>query len=343
MEANTNKPRVFFSVIESLRGLAALGVVAYHFANGTLPTVSPIFFGSQMEWARQGIPLFFVISGFVIPYSMFLAKYELRDAGRYFLKRMVRMAPPAWIAILMIICIYMAGLLINGRPIQGMTWPGFSLESIGANFLFSFVLFDVEKFIEVYWTLEVEFQFYLAIALIFPLLIRYKDNKWILSIVFLALSSTFFLHGERVLFFKMNSYFIMGMLLFMYKAKLVDRNYFVGATALASILCYLQLGQAMACASVIGVLVIGLVDFKNPVLDFLGMISFSLYITHHNVGVVSEYLLRNISGMEPSQPVKFIMFFVYLGIAIAFAWIFHRFVEKPFHKMSQRISMKRKP
>ena len=74
-------------MIEFLRGVAALGVVGFHFANSTLPTIKPNPMGDFFEWAKLGIPVFFIISGFVIPYAMYTAGYRLRDAGRFFLKR----------------------------------------------------------------------------------------------------------------------------------------------------------------------------------------------------------------------------------------------------------------
>ncbi len=340
MKIETPKPRLFIEVIESMRGMAALGVVFYHFGNGTLPTLVPNYFGSFFEWARLGIPIFFIISGFVIPYSMYTAGYTLKDAGRYFLKRMTRMGPPAWISIMFVFVIYFGALWMNGKPIQGMTWPGTSWQAILSNIGFSFVLFDVEKYIEVYWTLEVEFQFYILIPFLLPLVLKFHRNQLALSLILIAISASYFFHHDRILFFKYNSYFIMGMLLFLYRMQLIERNYFVIASFLAAVACYWQIGVNAACASVIGILFIGLVRFSHPVTNFLGLISFSLYITHHNTGVVAEFVLRNLYGENPGEPVKIIMFFVYILIAIAFAWVFYKLVEEPFLRLSKRISIK---
>ena len=334
------KPRLFIEVIESMRGIASLGVVCFHFGNGTLPSIVPNSFGSFFDWAKLGIPLFFIISGFIIPYSMYSANYTIRDAGRYLLKRMTRMAPPAWISIIIIFCIYFGAVAMNGEPIKGMTWPGTSLEAILANMWFSFILFDVDKYIEVYWTLEVEFQFYILIALILPLILKYSSNTLILSMILIGINATFFLHGDRILFFQLNSYFIMGILLFLYRMNLVKRNYFIYASCLAATACYMQIGTNAACASVIGILLIAFVRFENPITNFLGMISFSLYITHHNSGIVSEFILRRLYGENPSDPVMFLMFLIYLGIAIAFGYVFYKLVEAPFLRLSKKISIK---
>ena len=337
MVINKPKPRLFIEVIESMRGIAALGVVCFHFGNGTLISLMPNSFGPFFEWAKLGIPVFFIISGFVIPYSMYTAGYTIQNAGRFFLKRMTRMVPPAWASILVIMAIYFAAVAINGKPIEGMTWPGTSLKAIMGNALFSFDLFHVEKFIEVYWTLEVEFQYYLLIPFLLPLILKYHDNLKVLSFIFIIINATFLIHHDRILFFRFNSYFILGMLLFLYRMNLIPRNYFIYATGLTAIACYSQIGIYEGCASVIGVFTIAFVRFQNPVTNFLGMISFSLYITHHNTGIVAEYILRNLYGPNPSDPVKFIMFLVYLSLAIGAGWVFYKLVEEPFMNLSKKI------
>jgi len=273
---------------------------------------------------------------------MYTANYELKDAGRFFLKRMVRMAPPAWISILIIFAIYFAALYMNGRPIEGMTWPGTSLKAILSNLLFSFEFMGVQEYIEVYWTLEVEFQFYLLIPFLLPLIVKFSHNQFILSLILLGISCTYFIYPDRILFFKNNSFFLLGLLLFLYRMNLVTRNYFIYAAGLAAIACYLQIGISAACASVISVFIIAFVKFQNPITNFLGIISFSLYITHHNTGIVAEFILRNFYGPDPSEMVKFVMFFVYLGLAITFAWIFYKVVEEPFMNMSKKVRIKSK-
>ena len=340
MNIDRPKPRLFIEVIESMRGVAALGVVCFHFSNGTLPTLMPNNIGGFFEWARLGIPVFFIISGFVIPYSMYTAGYALQDSGRFFLKRMIRMVPPAWASILVLIAIYFVALWMNGKPIQEMTWPGTSLKVVLANFFFSYSLLDVEKYIEVYWTLEVEFQYYILITLLLPLVLKFHDNKIILTLIFIAWNATWFFHGDRILFFRFNVYFISGMLLFLYRMNLIERNYFIYASGLAAIACYMQIGIYEGCATVIGILVIAFVRFQHPVTNFLGMISFSLYITHHNTGVVVEYFLRSLYLPDPSLWIKFLVFVLYVMVAIAAAWVFYKFVEEPSLKLSKKIPIK---
>ena len=243
MEELKPRTRVYVEIIEFLRGVAAIGVVSYHFANSTLPTIKPNPMGDFFEWAKLGIPVFFIISGFVIPYAMYTAGYRFKDAGRFFIKRMVRMAPPAWVAIFLMFIIYYGGLYLNGRPIEGMDWPGVSPKALISNFLFSFELVGVEKYNPMYWTLEVECQFYIIIALLLPLILYVAGRPFWLSVVLIAFNLTYYLYEQtNVIFFRDNSFFLSGILLFLFKMKLISRNYFAYAMLAVMFACYIQQG-----------------------------------------------------------------------------------------------------
>lgn len=329
-------------VIELLRGIAALGVVCYHFANSTLPTIKPNPIGTFFEWAKLGIPMFFIISGYVIPLSMYQSGYDIRDAGRFFIKRMVRMIPPAWMAILLMVAIYYAGYALNGRPIEGMSWPGTSLKGILANLFFSFHLFDVDKYIDAYWTLEIEFQFYILITFLYPLILFLTRKPFLLTLLFIGLSCTHYLWGDKVLFFRDNSFFILGILLFLHKTNKISRDYFLYASFAATVACFMQQGVYGSAGAVMAILTMNFVILNNPVTNFLGMISFSLYITHKASGVVAEFFFRNITGLTPDNPTKVLMLFIYVGCSILFAYVFYKLVEAPSMKLSKKIRVHKK-
>lgn len=334
--AEKNKEQ-FVDVIDLLRGIAALGVVCYHFTNSTLPSIKPNPIGSYFEWAKLGIPMFFIISGYVIPLSMFKSGYVLADAGRFFTKRMARMIPPAWVAMLLMIGVYFAGYYLNGRPIKNMVWPDNDFRSVFANFFFSYELLNVEKYIEAFWTLEVEFQYYIIIPFLYPLIMHYVKNRIALSLILLMTVGSFWFYNDTFMFFRDNSFFVLGILLFLYKTEQINRNYFLYASFVATVFCFIQQGINGAAGAVIAILTINYVRLSNPVTQFLGMISFSLYITHKVSGVIAEFFLRNLTGMTPSDPVKVLMFFVYLAISIIFAYVFFKLVEGPSLKLSKKI------
>ncbi len=332
-------------MIESLRGIAALGVMCIHFATSTLPTIKPNPLGDFFQWAHLGIPIFFIISGFIIPYAMYTGGYTMAKAGKFFIKRMVRMVPPAWAALVLMFAVYYGAILYTGSPIAGREWPGTDPLTVAGNLLFSFQLFEVGKYIDLYWTLEVEFQYYLVIIFLLPLILKYAGNQVVLTIILLAVNATYLLNDPdqpRFMFFRDNAFFLIGMLLFLHKMNLITRTYFAFTAVIFVILCYVQHDMFALTASIICILSINYVKFNHPVLSFLGMISFSLYITHHMSGVVAEFVLRNVSGMTPSDPVKVVMLVVYCCISIFFAWIFYKVVEEPSWRWSKKISLGRK-
>ncbi len=334
---NIQQEKAHIKILDFLRGIAALSVVLFHYSGSALPTIKPNALTGIFSVGQLGVQVFFVISGFIIPYSMYSSGYHLKNAGKFILKRMARIGPPAWIAVLLLFVIYYGALAMNGRPVQGMPWPGISIESIVANLFFSYTLMGTGLFNEVYWTLEVEFQYYLFIAFALPLFLKYAGNKPILSLLLIAVSATWFINYDRILFFRDNSFFLLGIVLFLYKINRIDRFYFQFASLALMLICFLQQGLPNSIAAVLTFLTIAFVRFSNPVTSFLGTISYSLYITHHFSGVASEFVLRNVTGLQVSEPLKVVMVFVYTGIAIIFAWIFYKLVEIPSLKLSKRI------
>jgi len=258
------KPKQHILILDFLRGIAALSVVFFHFANSALPTIKPNIAGEYFSHGDLGVKVFFVISGFIIPYAMYSSGYQLRNFFNFILRRLARIGPPSWIAILLTMGIYFGAIWLNGRPIEGMQWPGISFRTILANLTYSYSLLDTKAYIDVYWTLEVEFQYYIMIGLLLPVIMRYASNKWILSCILLALNASFFVHNDLILFFRDNSLFIMGILLFLYKTQQIDRTYFLYASIISMLICYGQQGPMDAFAGIITFLVIAYVHFENP-------------------------------------------------------------------------------
>src|SRR5271166_6626421 len=82
-------PNQRIGVINALRAFAALFVAWGHFVAGQGKYLS-----LSGKYGYLGVHIFFVISGFVIPWSLYRGKYVLRDYPRFLLKRNVRLYPP---------------------------------------------------------------------------------------------------------------------------------------------------------------------------------------------------------------------------------------------------------
>ncbi len=329
-------------ILDFLRGIAALSVVLLHYSHSAIPSIRPNALTEYFEWGRLGVQVFFVISGFVIPYSMYVSGYSLRNAGHFIMKRLARLGPPSWIAVGLMFVIYYGAIAMKGSPIEGMAWPGTDPVTVLSNLFYSFVLLDKGAYIDIYWTLEVEFQYYLLIAFLLPLILKFRNNLYVLSALLLSLVLAAYIENERVIFFENAGFFVLGILLFLYNQQLIRRDYFVYSSIVTMLLLYGSNGLPYAFAGVIAFLIIAYVRFSNSFTTFLGRISYSLYITHMFAGISSEFILKRFTGTEMGEPMKLVMLVVYTGIAIGFAAIFYQLVEKPSITLAQKFSWKRK-
>jgi peptidoglycan/LPS O-acetylase OafA/YrhL len=138
--------------LDLLRFTAAAAVVVYHFyvlLPGT--TVFQHSVATVSQFGFLGVPLFFMISGFVILWTAFN-----RSPGQFVLARFCRLYPSYWICVLITSAVL---ALAGGAP----PW-----RQIVANLTMFHHLFGYESVDQVYWTLFVELKFY---GLVFALLL----------------------------------------------------------------------------------------------------------------------------------------------------------------------------
>jgi peptidoglycan/LPS O-acetylase OafA/YrhL len=151
-----------FEFVDALRGLAALAVVLPHtvglFIYKEQSWLSELFL-QLADYGRASVEVFFVVSGFAIAYSLRDVVSEDFSLGRFMLRRAVRLDPPYW-----------AGLLLNGLVVairaranhQPIELP--PLGKLVAHLLYLQDILGLGQFNVVFWTLCLEFQLYLAFA-----------------------------------------------------------------------------------------------------------------------------------------------------------------------------------
>jgi peptidoglycan/LPS O-acetylase OafA/YrhL len=97
-------PQRRLATVDALRAVAALSVVAYHLAF-VLGGFSSGGWGPYLRQLNIGVPLFFLISGFLLyrPYALArLQGVPAPSTGRYALRRALRILPAYWVALLVI-------------------------------------------------------------------------------------------------------------------------------------------------------------------------------------------------------------------------------------------------
>ena len=210
-----NQTRVGFdgrsTYIDALRGIAAFSVACYHInrygplwepASRFIPGLLQFWF--DLGW--MGVQVFFVISGFVIAYSVRNARITLRYLANYALRRSIRLDPPYWTTILFVLFLHWVLYLHLGfdSPLDVPTKlePGLSWKLVGSHLVYLQNILGYDNLSAGFWTLCIEVQFYLlyvtgfGIAQRFPVRNRRTPadaGSWGLLTIFgpLALASLF--------------------------------------------------------------------------------------------------------------------------------------------------------
>lgn len=335
----------YYPHINLLRGIAALMVCIYHFSHYTgfqgylFPQDS--YMQIVGEYGRMGVYVFFVISGFVIPLSMFKGGYRYPSFGRFLLKRSIRIEPPYIAAILLIIAvgIWMGHRWGSGYYIsktQLVLHAGYLIPFTHLGF---FTAHPYEWYNPIFWTLAIEFQYYLAMALLFPLLVsKHKILQHATLAVFLG-AQYFFTSIDFLP--EHTAVFVPGIVLFMYRAKLFNAGEmlaWLGAALTTICIDRIDTPYVIAATVLLTFIAMWLLRSNTRLGNRFGDISYSLYLTHGSTG--SIFLLFR-SSAQFSASMRYGAFFAALGISVAFAYAFWWMIERPTRKWSQMVKLKK--
>jgi peptidoglycan/LPS O-acetylase OafA/YrhL len=315
------KPTSRLASVDMLRGVASLSVCLFHFASGnTLWLTDDFWIKRVFNYGHLGVEMFFIISGFVIPYSLFKSGYAYQDGGKFLLKRLIRIDPPYIAAIILIVCLSYISTL---SPYYKGT--GYQIDfgnlALHLGYINSFV--NQPWLNPVFWTLALEFQFYIIMAILFPLMV-YKQKFVNYLVVFLFLISHFIITNPSFIFFS-SPFFVLGMLIFYLKNKQHNTSlilFFIVATLL---LIYQQNSIASTFASIFTFVVIAyLKNWSNKWLLFIGTISYSLYLIHVPFGGrLINFFLNFVEG----NYLRTVALFLILLVTIYASYIFYKFIE----------------
>lgn len=316
---NPPSPRHRIAGLDALRGLAALAVLVGHYTSNYHRLYGH---GDQLlfhfPWAGYGVLLFFMISGFVI---LMTAERAARPAD-FAWARFSRLYPAYWTAI----GITFAVVSLFGLPGREPS-PRLAL----ANLTMVQNLFGIGNVDAVYWTLHVELYFY---ALVFLLLWRgwVRAAEFVLFglVALAAADRTFFpaidgVWAERlrdVLILKHAYAFLIGVTL--YRSMKSPRVWHCVAAGCCFAYAFLfePREDFYACVGLAGLLFLvtrgRLKLLESRALVFLGTISYSLYLTHQNIGYV---IIRAgyQAGLNPNLSVL-LATVAALSIAVVITW-----------------------
>jgi peptidoglycan/LPS O-acetylase OafA/YrhL len=315
--------------IQYLRGLAAVGVVLFHFSASLAlwPILKVIF-----NFGQTGVHVFFLISGFIITFSLLKEGYQLNQFFTFLIKRSIRIDPPYYLTVLLSFLLLLYLSIIS--PIKESHFRFIPQQFLAH--LFYFIPFTKYPFYSVvFWTLCIEFQFYLLIGLFY-----FLSQNWYYKNLFLimfGLTSFFHFSNCQYVVFTYAPIFATGMSLVTFYLNRAWYNSILPLTFL--ILTGFKFGIPVFILLGLTSLVILYFELRIKSLIFIGNISYSLYLVHT---LISEVLLR-IEIKHQLHVGNYPLFWLIFefSISIFISYLFYEIVERPAMALSKQFHYKK--
>jgi peptidoglycan/LPS O-acetylase OafA/YrhL len=299
-------------------------VTFFHFTGGNGPTNVPAITWAIGFYGQYGIEVFFVISGFILPYSLWCSGYRLSapDFRRFVWKRIVRLDPPYFATIALIILLQY--LTVHAPGYRGQPFE-ISATQLALHVGYLNAFFNQPWLNPVFWTLAIECQFYLILALIFPLLASH--DTWVRRLVMLLLACCGLLHPATRSIISFLPAFACGIAAFQYFTGIATKWEAGLIVVIGAAVLYLRMGVPEAVATVATALIIVTVPaWTNAPLSYFGAISYSLYLLHLPVGG----RVMNLAARLPySTATGLASLAGAFAVTIVASHLLYRFVEKP--------------
>lgn len=318
----------FVPGIQFLRGFAALAVVLCHYGSNLTDykTLSSI-----LNYGQYGIHVFFFISGYVICLSLIKNQYHPKYFFRFLLKRSIRIDPVYLITILLTLLSFWLFTFIPS--FKGLPIP-FVPEQFLAHILYVVPFTNFEFYNHIFWTLGVEFQFYVLIGALY-FLSQHLYFRVSFLILF-SLSSFITLEKSDYLVITYAPIFAMGIAIMHYH--LTKRNEYLICSAFSAMLVFLNFNLPILLLLIAVTFFISYVKKISTYFNFLGEISYSLYIIHP---LVLIYLIGLLKKLPIAPSLELLLLLVKVLIAIGSAYIFYILIERPPIRYSKKISYKK--
>jgi len=320
-------------IFDSLRAFAALSVCLFHFICTTTGFIQNQWLLNVFSPGKYGVQLFFVISGFIIPWAMFHARFKLKDFGLFLLKRLSRLEPPYLFSIALVLLVLFVRENYFGRENAHIQ---ISATQVALHLGYLIPFFEGYQWLnQVYWTLAIEFQYYLLIALIFVPLTT--SGKWLRYITYALIIALSMISAEKFIFYWL-PIFLLGILLFLYMALIIDKKEYYISSVLVLLFCLYKFPVGAVAYAVIPIIcVLTIQNVKVPVFDYIGKFSYSLYLIHPIIGAS---LINILSHYVTNPLAKTGVIFAGLALTLISAWLTYILIERPSKRLSSSIKYK---
>ena len=358
------KPVARFAMIDGLRGLAALGVAVYHIwryepALKSDPLTFPAFefVPEFVDWIFRkswvGVQFLLVISGFVIAFTLRNTWVTPREVLSFVARRVVRLWPP--FAVTILFAVFLLAVCESwwdmpppvGEPLTSsrvLAHLGFLQEVLGETPLTAAI-----------WTICIEMQFYVVSVVGWGLAQRLcarpdplqpRPSGWGVLLVFapLALASLLVWNTQEstepwVIHF-MNAFFLGMVTWWSLDGTVSPRVFAVTVAVVAAHLAFQwKLENALALTAALLIYVAGRTNHFHDWLNwrwlqYLGRISYSLYLIHYPVSHLLTWIGWRWCGDSPTPEQACLILFGCLVASIAAGHLLYVCVEAPSGRWS---------
>jgi peptidoglycan/LPS O-acetylase OafA/YrhL len=317
-------------VLESLRAFAATSVCLFHFVCTTTDYVHNKTVLDVFSLGEYGVHLFFVISGFIIPWSMYQGRYQIKYFFTFLWKRLLRLEPPYLISVLIA-----SILLILRLHFYGSTGKGdLSLDRVLLHIGYLIPFFDNHRMWinQVYWTLAIEFQYYIAMAILFIPIV--KGNLWVRIAIYAGFIGLSFTTSSAFLPLWLPIFGI-GILLFLESIKRISSlEFWIATVAMFSITIWRMPFGAVIFVTLGFVMIYKFKNFNTTIGNFLGKISYSFYLFHPLIGGT---IINVLSHQYNTTFEKIMVFTVGFILTVFGSYIMYLLVEKWSRRLSKKV------
>jgi len=366
-----NKQKIYFPNLNGLRFIAAFLVIIHHIEQfksickienywGKIPFINII--------GKLGVVLFFVLSGFLITYLLLAEEHSFKKISikKFYMRRVIRIWPLYFLIILLAFLILpnmqVFNLPGNGKDViySNLMWKLILYVLFFPNLVLS--LFGVVPYASHTWSIGTEEQFYL----VWPLVLKYiKRYRMLLMIVIIMsyLVIKFFLlssYGDNIPYsyvikafwysFPIDCMAIGGMfsILLFQKSKylkyIIRNDLFYISICLVSLLIimgvYVPYIHYEFYSILFGIIIINFavndqikISLENKTLNYLGNISYGLYMYHPIVIVLVLYI-----GLSFNIQTNWVIYPLSLIFTIVIAALSYKYFESFFLKFKARFS-----
>ncbi len=262
---------------------------------------------------------------------MFKVAYTPKHVFRFLLKRLLRLEPPYFLSILLALILLYLREHVLGKTNTHIT---ISANQILLHFGYLIPFFKNYAWLnQVYWTLAIEFQFYVLMAFLFLPLVMKK--KWLRVCIYILIMLGSLYFTNIIIFYWLPS-FLFGILVFLYLSKEIGAIEYYTSSLVLLIFCCLKLPWFSLVFTLIPiVMILFMTDKKIKLLDFIGKFSYSIYLIHPIIGAsfINVFL-----PYFQTPLLKCIL--IGLGLLVTFigAGLSYMLVEKPSKKLSASIT-----